>query len=168
VGSLEDCKDLRSYRSPGLVGSLAGNNCGNGLAVADIDGDLAVRAIIGAVNHYSIDFVARRDARHRATLREQDRRGVNHSDAASSRRKAEFIHARIGNYGSNHVVRRDLKLYFDIDWSRRNLGNFTEKRVPDTEFNADSPKEKISVMLQAFFGDCRRNAAELFFEAAED
>lgn len=62
MGGLEDCQDLRACRGPGLVGSLAGANRGDGLAAADIDGDLAIGAVIGTVHHGSRDFIARRDA----------------------------------------------------------------------------------------------------------
>jgi hypothetical protein len=55
---LEDCQDVRARRCPGLVGSLAGDNRGDGFAAADIDSNLAIGTVNGTANQGSRDFIA--------------------------------------------------------------------------------------------------------------
>ena len=140
MGGLEDCEDLRAWRGPGLVGAVAGDNRGDGLAAADIDGDLAIGAVIGTASHGSRDFIACRQAWRRAVLRKHDGRGIDHRDAPAAWREAKFIHARIGNDRGDHEAGRNFELYFDIDGSSRDFDNLAEKRIADTEFQTDAPK----------------------------
>jgi hypothetical protein len=134
MGGLEDCQDLRAWRGPGLVSALAGDNRGDGLAAADIDGDLAIDAVIGTANHGSRDFIARREAWRRALLRKHDRRRIDHRDAPAAWRETEFIHARIGNDRGDHETGRNFELYFDIDGRSRDFHNLAEKRLRTLSF----------------------------------
>jgi hypothetical protein len=140
MGGLEDCQDLRAYRGSGLVGSLAGDNRGDGLAAADIDGDLAIGGVIGTAHHGSRDFIACRYAGRRALLRKHDGRGIDHRDAPAAWRETEFLHARVGNECGDHEAGRDFELYLDIDGSSRDFDNLAEKRIADTEFQTDALK----------------------------
>jgi hypothetical protein len=49
MGALEDCQDLRAWSGPGRLGALAGDNRGDGLAAADIDGASVRRTTVPAI-----------------------------------------------------------------------------------------------------------------------
>src|SRR5271157_4233585 len=114
LAGVETGGDLAARLQPQILGGLARRHGVQGLAVSDVDADLAVALGVDALRDLAVEAIML--ALRRMLRREKlDEGGFDQRQNLAARRQPEIVGGLISDNGHDMVAVGDLEMNFDID-----------------------------------------------------